>query len=111
MKLNSKIALILGLTSSVVFASEYKSPLDNVKVYDTELQTLSIQNLSDEKVEIEIYGKYLVLQPASGIKFDCESYDNLELQIKNNFNDYFDVPCKSRVVFSEFFANEIKQGE
>ena len=107
MKFGSKIALIIGLTSSIVFASEYNSPLDNVAVFDSELDTLSIQNFSSEKVEIDIYGELVDLPPASGVRFECENYENLELQIMGNNHDYFEVPCKSRVEFTESFRNTI----
>jgi hypothetical protein len=82
MKLSSKSVLILGLLSSAVIASEYSSPVENVEVYSTELSTLSIQNLSSEKIEIDLYGETFNLTPASGVQFECSGYDNLELQIK-----------------------------
>ncbi len=114
MKLSSKSVLILGLLSSAVIANEYSSPVENVEVYKTELSTLStlsIQNLSNEKVKIDIYGEVFNLTPASGVKFECSGYANLELQIKNNDHGYFEVPCKSRVVISELFTNQYVQGE
>ncbi|MHA2937055.1 hypothetical protein ACXJY6_02045 [Vibrio sp. RC27] len=111
MKLSSKLALTLGLLSSTVIASEYNSPVDNVEVYKTKLSTLSIQNLSNEKIEIDLYGETFNLTPASGIKFECSGYESLELQIKNNDHDYFEVPCKSRVVITESFTNQYAQGE
>lgn len=111
MKICSKSALILGLLSSAVIANEYSSPIKNVEVYKTDLSTLSIQNLSNEKVAIDLYGEAFSLSPASGIQFECLGYDYLELQIKNNDHEYFEVPCKSRVVFTESFNNQYEQGE
>ena len=111
MKLSSKSVLILGLLSSAVIANEYSSPIKNVEVYKTELSTLSVQNLSSEKIEIDLYGKTFNLPPASGVKFECSGYENLELQIKNNDHEYFEVPCKSRVVITESFTNQYIQGE
>ena len=111
MKLSSKSVLILGLLSTAVIASEYSSPVKNVEVYKTELLTLSIQNLSSEKIEIDLYGENFNLDPASGIKFECSGYEKLELQIKNNDHEYFEVPCKSRVVITESFTNQYVQGE
>ena len=111
MKFN-KVALILGLAcSTMVFANEYKAPLNNVKVFDTELNALSIQNLSNEIIKLDIYGRSLSLMPTSGIKFDCESFAELELQVINNSHDYFSVSCNSRIIFSEQFTNESYQGE
>jgi len=106
MKLIQKLTLILGFVSSAAFAVEYKSPLEHVKVLSTELQTLSIQNLSSETLKINIYGEHLTLPPASGSQIDCKSHHNLELQIINNNQDYFEVPCQSRVIFTELFMNE-----
>lgn len=111
MKLSSKSALILGLLSSAVIANEHSSPVENVEIYKTELSTLSIQNLSNEKVEINLYGEVYNLTPASGVKFECSGYENLELQIKNNDHEYFEVPCKSRVVITESFTSQNVQGE
>ena len=111
MKLSNKSVLILGLLSSAVIANEYSSPVKNVEVYKTELSTLSVQNLSSEKIEIDLYGKIFNLSPASGVKFECSGYENLELQIKNNDHGYFEVPCKSRVVITESFTNQYAQGE
>ncbi len=111
MKLSSKSVLILGLLSSAVIANEYSSPVENVEVYKTELSTLSIQNLSNEKIEVDLYGETFNLTPASGVQFECSGYDNLELQIKNNDHEYFEVPCKSRVVITESFTNQYAQGE
>lgn len=111
MKLSSKLALTLGLLSSAVIANEYSSQVENVEVYKTELLTLSIQNFSNEKIEVDLYGETFNLTPASGVQFECSGYDNLELQIKNNDHEYFEVPCNSRVVFTESFTNQYAQGE
>jgi hypothetical protein len=111
MKLSSKSVLILGLLSSAVIANEYSPPIENVEVYKTELSTFSIQNLSNEEVEIDLYGETFNLTSASGVQFECSGYENLELQIKNNDHGYFEVPCKSRVVITESFTNQYVQGE
>ena len=111
MKISSKSVLILGLLSSAVVANEYHSPVENVEVYKTELSTLSIHNLSHEKIEIDLYGETVNLPPASGVQFECLGYSNLELQIKNNDHEFFEVPCSSRVVFTESFYNQYTQGE
>lgn len=111
MKRSRKSALILGLLSTAVIASEYTSPLNNVDVYKSESSTLSIQNLSDEKIEIDIYGQHFNLIPASGVKFECAGYERLEIQIKNNDHEYFEVPCQSRIVINRSFSNQYKQGE
>ena len=106
MKLTNKSVLIFGLLSINAFANEYIPPIENITVYKTDSPTLSIQNLSKDSVEIDIYGEYFNLTPSSGIKFECLGYENLELQIKNNIHDYFEVPCKSRVLITEQFTNE-----
>jgi len=111
MKFNCKSILILGFLSSNLTANEYTSPLENVDVFNSELSTLSIQNLSAEKVEVELYGEDFVLSPESGLKFECSSYKNIELQFKYNDHEYFEVPCQSQVVISELFMNQYAQGE
>ncbi|MGR5461269.1 hypothetical protein [Vibrio alfacsensis] len=111
MKLSSKFFLISGLLSTAVSAIEYSIPLENIEVYKTELSTLSIQNLSSEKIEIDLYGENFKLAPASGVKLECSGYEELELQVKNNDHEYFEVACKSRVVFTESFTNQYAQGE
>jgi hypothetical protein len=111
MKLIKKSALILGLLSSAVVANEYSSPLNNIKVFKTKSSTLSIQNYSNQNVEIDLYGEIFNLTAASGIQFECTGYDTLELQIKNNDHEYFEVPCMSRVVFTESFTNQYMQGK
>lgn len=111
MKLSNKAALILGLLSSAVIANEHNLPINNVEVKNTELSTLSIQNLSSEVIEIDLYGESFSLNQASGIQFECAGYNALELKIKNNVHDYFEIPCNSRVVFTESFTNQFKQGE
>ncbi len=109
MKRSNQLLLILGLFASGVIASEYRAPIENIKVYKTELSTLSIQNLSNERIEVDIYGENFILDSVSGIQFECSGYENLELQIKNNDHDYFEVPCKSRVVFTDSFINQNAQ--
>jgi len=111
MKLSNKLTLILGLLCSNVNANENSSPIDNIEIFTTELSTLSIQNLSKETVEIDIYGETINLIPASGVQFECSSYENLELQFKNNDHEYFETPCQARIVISELFTNQYAQGK
>lgn len=106
MYLYSILALPLALLSSVVIAKEYISPIANINVYSTELTTLAIQNFSNEVVEIDIHGKIFNLAPASGAQFNCSGYKQLELLIRHNDHEYFQVPCNSRVVISESFTNQ-----
>ena len=110
MKLSSKSVLTFGLLSFAVIGNEYSSPIENVTVYKTELSTLSIQNFSRENVEVDLYGEKFTLTPASGIQFECSSYENIELQVKNNVHDYFEIPCSSRVIFTELFSNQYPKG-
>lgn len=110
MKLSYKSALFFGLLSSAVMASEPLSLIQNIDTFKTELSTLSIQNISSEKIEIDIYGETVSLLPASGIKFECSGYENIALQIKNNDHDFFEVPCQSRVVINESFKNQYSNG-
>lgn len=111
MKATSKLILIVSCFSSFVIADENPSVIKNVDVFQTKDSTLSIQNLSIEDVKIEIYGEVLDLSPTSGIQFECSGYENVELQIKNNDHEYFEVPCQSRVIFNEVFKNQYSQGE
>ncbi|GAD90813.1 hypothetical protein VHA01S_056_00300 [Vibrio halioticoli NBRC 102217] len=111
MKFSSKVALMLGVISSAALANEIVAPLDGVEVVITQLPTLSIQNISNETVSINIYGETLKLAPTSGVQYACKGYHDLELQVLNNDHDYFEVPCQSKVVFTELFKNQRKQGE
>ena len=105
------LALPFTLLSSVVIASEYTSPVDNINVYSTELTTLAIQNFSNGVVEIDIHGKIFNLAPASGAQLNCSGYKQLELQVRHNDHEYFQVPCNSRVVINESFTNQYAKGE
>ena len=111
MKLNSKLALFLGVLSFSVISSEHISPLENVNVFKTELSNLSIQNISSENIEVDLYGETFDLAPASGLRFECAGYKIIELQIKKNDHDFFEVPCNSRIVFTESFNNQFVTGE
>ncbi len=105
------LALVTGLLSTTALAGDLESPIENVDVFKTEDTTLSVQNLSFEDVEIDIYGEEFTLKPLSGLTYDCAGYTNLELQFKNNLHEYFEVPCQSRVVINEAFKNRFKQGQ
>ena len=98
-----RAALLLGLVSSYSFAMDSTSVIKEVVVSKTDNSVLSIQNLSSTELLIDIYGKEFTIEPASGLSFECEGYSDLEIQLKNVVHDYFEVPCKSRVVFSENF--------
>lgn len=102
--MNFKIAaLFLGLVSSYSFAMNSTSVMKEVTISNTDNSVLSIQNLSSTELLIDIYGKEFTIEPASGLSFECEGYSDLEIQLKNVVHDYFEVPCKSRVVFGENF--------
>ena len=111
MKLCSKSVLFVTVLSSTVVAGEYLSPIENVEVFISDASTLSVQNLSTEQVEIDLYGELFSLAPASGLQYECSGYDSLELIIKNNEHEYFEVPCQSRIVINATFANQLQQGE
>ena len=111
MSLYRILALPLTLLSSVVIANEYTSPIDNINVYSTELTTLTIQNFSSAVVEIDIHGNIFNLAPASGAQVNCSGYEQLELKMRHNDHEYFQVPCNSRVVISELFSNQYSKGE
>ncbi len=112
MRLSNKITLCLGIISLSAFANAADDLLlKNIEINDTDVNILSIQNLSKEHIEIDIYGTILSLSPISGVNFDCVNNAYLELQVKNNNHDYFEVQCQSRVIFTENFTNEIKLGE
>lgn len=111
MHIYRSLALILTLFSSTAIANEYSSPVNNVDIYSSELTSLSIHNFSSEIVEIDIHGSIFYLVPASGAQLNCYSYEQLELQFKHNDHEYFQVPCKSRVVISEYFTNQYSAGK
>lgn len=111
MKLCSKSVLFAAVLSSAVVAGEYFSPIENVEVFISEASTLSIQNLSAEQVDIYLLGELFSLVPGSGLQYECSAYYSLELIIKNNEYEYFEVPCQSRIVINASFINQLKQGE
>jgi hypothetical protein len=111
MKLSSKSCLILGLFSSFVIANPPILSMENIEVNETDALTMSIQNLSNNMVSIDLYGEVIDVSPASGVQFECAGYENLEVQIIDNDHDYFEVPCKSRIVFTEDFTNQYQRGE
>lgn len=84
------------------------SPIENIFVYHSKYSFLSVQNLSNEEVEIEIYDKELVLPPDSGIQFECAGYENLVLLVKYNLHGHFEIPCQSRVVIDTAFEHQFK---
>jgi len=110
MYLYISLALSCALLSSPVLANEYSSPVSNINVSSTELTTLAIQNFSSEIIEIDIHGNIYNLAPASGAQVNCSGYKQLELQIRNNDHNYFQVPCDSLVVISELFTNQHTKG-
>lgn len=99
-------SIMLGLFSTMVIADEGVSPVTNINVYQTEASKLTIHNLSNEDVNIDIYGEVLLLLPASGLQFECLGYESLELKIDNIEHDYFAVPCNSHVVINELFTHQ-----
>lgn len=110
MKRFNQLAIALALISSGVIASDYSLPLENINVLDTESPSLSMHNLSNEIIELDVYGKQIILPPTSGVQFNCESNQTLELQVKGNDHSYFEVPCQSRVVFDALFTNQYSEG-
>jgi len=111
MKFSNRFILILGVSSSIVFAGDLASPIEYVEVFTTQQQKLSIKNLSNEKIEIDIYGRNVALPAYSIVKLNCESYSDLELQIKDYIHGYFEVPCQSSVIFTENFSNPLNKEE
>jgi hypothetical protein len=103
-----KLPLAVGLLVSAVALAEdsFPSPIMNVDVHHTDCNYLSVQNLSIDTVKIDIYGEVFTVLPASGLSFDCKSYDSLEILFKNNVHDFFEVPCQSRVVINDRFQNQ-----
>jgi len=105
MKFN-RLALVAGFfASSVTIAADFPSSISNVDVFKTDSAKLSIQNLSQETVNIDVYGEVFELVPSSGLSFECAAYSDLELLFKDTVHDFFEVPCKSRVVINEHYQN------
>lgn len=112
----SFVILLFSVLPSMVMANEDNYsldsysldsyPLDNIKVYNTESSTLSIQNFSHEVIEFEIYGEAFSLSPASGMKYNCLSYDQLAIKVINNDHSYFEVACNAKLVFENLFTNQ-----
>ena len=107
--LNTFIITATFLSISSFAEQNIKSPLNNVSVYKSDLPLLSIQNLSTDPTTIDIYGDVIQLKPMSGVNYQCNGYDSLELQFKHNIHDYFEVPCQSRIVIEPNFHNEFQE--
>ncbi len=90
-------------------SNELNLPLNNINLFETNSATLSIQNLSNEMIELDIYGEALELAPTSGLLLNCSGYSYLDVQVKHNDHDYFEVPCNSHLVFNDSFSNQYKQ--
>ena len=105
-----KLKLFIGLTaliSSGVMSAILSSPIDGVSVNATENSVLSIQNLSSRIVKVDIYGEKLTILPISGVLFNCSNLNTLELILDGMVYDYFEVPCKSRVIINDSFQPQI----
>ena len=94
---------IAALLSSIAMATTLPPPIEGVSVTSTENSVLSIQNLSNQKVKVKVYGDEFYLEAVSGLVVNCKGHENLELILDDNIYDYFEVPCKSRVIVSKFF--------
>lgn len=111
MKFSFYLVFILGVMPIFSSANEYITQVKGIQVNYEDSSNLSIQNLSSEEVKIGIFGNYFVLKSASGLKFECAGYENIEIQIISYDYKFFEVPCNSKVIFSESFNNEMVVGE
>ncbi|MCG7496660.1 hypothetical protein MHO82_07280 [Vibrio sp. Of7-15] len=99
-------ALMLGLVSLCAQAQNIATPIDGISASITEEKALSIQNIADTEVKIDIYGDEFTLPPMSGLTYECVGYTSLEIQLKGMVHDYFEVPCNSQVTFNETFSSQ-----
>lgn len=106
MKFDKSLLTIGFLASFALNAAQLPSPIENVDVYETHSKYLSIHNLSQTTAKIDIYGTIFEIKPASGVSYECESYEKLELSFKYNNHGYFEVPCQSRILINENFKNQ-----
>lgn len=107
MKLNKIVLLSTLLLSTAALANSLSSPVKNIDVVKTTASHLSVQNLSDETVNVNIFGDEVKLSSGTGAAFDCKGYDELELVIGNGLHDFFEVPCQSKVIINESFKNSL----
>lgn len=106
MKRSSTALMLVGLVSLCAQAQNISTPIDGVSASITEAKTLSIQNIADIEVKIDIYGNEFALSPMSGLIYECAGYTSLEIQVKGMVHDYFEVPCNSQVTFNEAFSSQ-----
>lgn len=98
-----RTALFFGLISLNVAAQDVFPPIENVSVSSTDSNTLAVHNFSASSVFIDIYGNKFEISASSGLSFQCEGYQQLEIQVQDLNHDYFETPCNSRVIFDENF--------
>ncbi|HBC3483073.1 hypothetical protein [Vibrio alginolyticus] len=93
----------LSFLSAAVIAGDNITPIQGVTVQQTQISNLSIQNHSENLVQVDIYGDEFTLGANSGVLYECAGYSHLEVQVKGIVHDYFEVPCSSQVIFTELF--------
>ncbi len=104
MRLIKQNTLLCILFPCFAFAENIIST-KQVSIYQTDLPTLSIHNLSPEEVTLDLSGQTVSIPSSSGVKLDCLGYNNLGLQFQNETQDYMDVECSSRIIINESFRN------
>ncbi len=104
----SKLAFFSALfISTTALATSLHSPIENIDVVKSNADHLSVQNLSNETVKINIFGDEVELGAGTGAAFSCKGYDELELIIGDGIHDFFEVPCQSKVTINEAFENSL----
>lgn len=95
-------ALTIGLLSFGALANT-ALPIQDVSVTKTSNNFLSLQNLSNSEIKLDIYGIKVELVPGTGSVFNCDGYEFLEIIIEDEIHDFFEVSCSAQVIFSEDF--------
>ncbi len=104
----TQLALPILLLALNLMANDYKNSMPNIKVSKSNESTLSIQNLSNENLEIDILGNILNLKPTSGLIFACSNNETFLIGFKTKSYNFIEVQCKSNILINESHVNSEK---
>ena len=96
-----KLILCLSFLSSLTYANEQKSPVENISINQNNVNNFTIQNLSSVVFKVTIFSDDFNIKPNSGLIFECSDFHYVSLDIKEINHDFFEVPCQTTLVVEE----------
>ncbi|MDH5355574.1 MAG: hypothetical protein OEY09_14115 [Gammaproteobacteria bacterium] len=94
------IAQIIVLTF-VIASNAYSDSRDLVlDIQSTNVDYLSIRNMTNAEIEISVSGEFYILPASSGLIHDCASFSNLTLAVTDYNHPYTEAHCSSEVTIS-----------